>query len=284
MIVNNKENMERRLEDEFKYLSEKHTHIAFNCIDWNRNIRQNKDYLYATEGYITIPENYNPAIINKFKGLITHNSKFYEQNRHLNIILSNGPLDSHNYYRLDNFVSYEDKIDGIVSLNRIYSTGKEGDILWMREPTILNIPYELKHTYGPNPWGGSFYQGKVVANHANHINNLTITNKYKFVLTLEPMYHELWSWDWVTERMWNAFKSKTIPIYYGCFNIEQKVPSHLFIDFRKYINDLPGLTRFLKSYTKTQYVDQTEMAYEWYEKQCNISKMEDLENLFDSLR
>jgi hypothetical protein len=274
-VVN--DNMNLRLEDEFKYLANKYKHIAFNMKDWSGKPNNNADYLFATEGYITIPENYDFNVIKKYKGLLTHNRKFYNENKDkINIILTPGNVDLHNYYRLDTYISYEEKIDGIVGLNRIYHTGMPGDIIYMREPIVASIPWPIKHTYGPYPWAGNAYQGKIEANHPNHINNLIITNKYKFVLTLESTYHELWSYDWITERLWNAFKSKTIPIYYGCYNIEDKVPVDLFIDLRKYIDKYDVLSKILKSYSKQQYIDQTEKAFEWYEtnKPCKTSDFE----------
>lgn len=284
MFINETDDMEQRLTSEFDYLCNKYPKIAFNCIDWNHNLRQGKEYLYPTEGYITIPQNYSPDVISKFKGLITHNTKFYEQNKDkFNIILSNGPLNSHNYYGLDYFRTFEEKINGVCSLNRIYHTGKDGDILHLRESLFGALTYPIKHTYGPGKWGGQYYQGTIQANHPNHINNLDVINKYRFVLTLEPMYHEMWSYDWVTERMWNAFKAKTIPIYYGCYNIEKLVPKDLFIDLRDFNLNMNSVSNHISNISKEQYIDMTEKAYDWYFNECKISKMKDLEDIFKGL-
>jgi hypothetical protein len=95
------------------------------------------------------------------------------------------------------------------------------------------------------------------------------------------MYHVLWSWDWITERLWNAFKSKVVPIYYGCYNIEQKVPKDLFVDFRKF-NTLKQLAEYLINFPEQKWVDMTEKAFEWY-KTCKIGDMDELEYLFTSL-
>jgi hypothetical protein len=286
MITNIKNNMEERLRSEFDFLNNEYPHIAFNYIDWHGNVRLNKDYLYPTEGYITIPNNYSIDVWKNYKGIIVYNRKIYEKYKNsFNMILSNGPLDTHNYYKLDNFVEYESKLDGIVALNRIYSTGREGDILHLREQLFNAIDLPIKHAYGSVPWGGSNYRGfSKEANHGNHIENLKITNRYKFVLTLEPMYHELWSWDWVTERMWNAFKSKTIPVYYGCYNIEQLVPKDLFIDLRDFNLNMSEVSNYLKSISKDQYIEMTEKAYDWYYNECKISKIDDLEEIFKSLK
>lgn len=282
MIVNVKpDGMNERLTDEYRYLANKYDNIAFSVYERHRADGKLKEYLLPVEGYITIPDNYNVNVLKTFKGVFTPNSKFYSLYKDVcPLIMNNGPLDSHNYYALDNFVSYDEKINGICALNNIYHTGREGDVVHLREQWMNSIKVDgwVKHTWGPKPWGGNGYQGTNLGNHGNHINNLTVINKYKFMFAPEPMYHELWSWDWVTERMWNAFKSKTIPIYIGCYNIENLVPSEFYIDMRKF-SDLAELGKHIQSFTENQYIDITEKAYEWYYNTCKISNMNDLEEL-----
>lgn len=287
MLVNTVDNMEDRLKDEFDYLSKKYPNVAFNHIDWNGKVREGKDWLFALEGYITIPQNYDPNVINKYKGLITHNRKFAEAHPELNIVLTNGYANFHNYYRLDNHKSYEERIDGVCSLHNIYTYARnsEGEIVHKRPEFIKMVPSDIKHTYGPVPWGND-YKGKISgADHPNHIENLKVINNYKFVLSLESTYHPMWSYDWITCRLFNAIKAKTIPIYYGCFNIEEHVPSEFYIDFRKYVNnDIKGLKKEMDSYTKQKFEDQTEKALEWYEKKCDWGKTPDIENVLAGLK
>lgn len=278
MLVRVVDDMELRLKDEFQYLCNKYPRVAFNRHDWNGKIRENKDYLYAREGYITIPENYDPKIIKQYKGLITHNRKFAKENPNLNIILTNGYVNTHNYYELDEYLGWDEKINGICSLHNIYKPSTNvGEIITKRQKFINSIPYPNKHTYGPKPWGVN-YKGKPDANHPNHINNLKVINKYRFVLSLEFTYHPMWSYDWITDRIYNAFKSKTIPIYYGCYNIDEHIPNELFIDFRKYVNNPIGLKKELESYTKQKYIDQTEKAFDFYKNSTwgNMPELEDL--------
>jgi len=285
MLVNVADDMDLRLQDEFLYLSNKYPNIAFNCTDWNGNYRTGKEYLYAVEGYITTPQNYDDNILRRFKALLTPNTKFYELNKHKhNIIVTNGPLDSHNYYKLDRVNTYEERVNGICAMNRIYKTGRSGDILWMREWFMNNLPARglQKHCYGSVPWGGSMYQGYAKdANHGNHISNLEILQRYRFFFAPEPMYHELWSVDWVTERLWNAFKCKTVPVYYGCYNIEDKVPKDLYVDYRDF-SSLDELANYLANFSRSRWIEMTEKAYDWYYNECKISNMRDLEEILAS--
>jgi hypothetical protein len=290
VLVNVTDDMELRLKDELAYLCNKYPNVAFNRIDYNGKHRKGKDYLFAVAGYITVPQNYDPNIIKQHKALLTPNRRFYRRNKDkYNIILTNGPMDSHNYYKLDRISSYDERVNGICALNRIYKTGKPGDILWMREWFMNKLPVDgrmEKHCYGKPRWGGRMYQGHAVdkdpsCNHANHIANLEVLQRYRFFFAPEALYHELWSYDWVTERLWNAFKAKTVPVYYGCYNIEEVVPKDLYIDYRDF-GSLKALAEHLVNFDKQRWIDMTEKAYDWYYNECQISKMSDLEKILET--
>ncbi len=39
---------------------------------------------------------------------------------------------------------------------------------------------------------------------------------------------------YITEKIWDSFKARSIPIYWGASNIEEYIPINTFIDFRKF--------------------------------------------------
>jgi len=80
----------------------------------------------------------------------------------------------------------------------------------------------------------------------------------------EPIYHELWSYNYVTERLFNCFKSKTIAIYYGCYNIEDLIPKELYVDYRDF-KDMKELSEYLieLSNDKERYNKIVEDAFKW---------------------
>lgn len=271
MLVNRKiDNIEERLKSEFDYIQRKYPTVALNIYDWwgkpnGRN--EGKNILLATEGYITIPNNYNVEYIKKYDVLLTNNSKFKELHPELNIININAPINWENYYELETFIKYEKKIKGVCSLQRIYNTGVAGDINYMKHSVMneLNVePHLILHTFGPAPFGKKdSYQGNLGYKHS-HYYNLKKINEYLFCWCPEPIYHELWSYDYVTERLFNCFKSKTIAIYYGCYNIEKLIPKELYIDFRDF-KDLKELSNYLieLSNDKERYNHIVESAYQW---------------------
>ena len=216
MIIETKvDNLEERLKSEFDYLQGKYKSVAFNMYDWwgKPNTKSNgKNILLAVEGYITIPNNYNPAVIKQYDVFITHNSKFKALHPELNIVLQNAPANWENYYQLESFLTYDEKIKGICCLARVYNTGADGDINYMKHTVMRDLKVEpelVVHTYGQASFGRpESYQGYLGFKHS-HFKNLEKINEYLFCWCPEPMYHELWSHDYVTERLFNCFKSKT---------------------------------------------------------------------------
>lgn len=264
------DNLEERLKSEFDYLQNKYPSVAFNMYDWwsKPNNRSNgKNILLAVEGYITIPNNYNPDVIKQYDVFITHNSKFKESHPELNIVLQNAPANWENYYELESFLSYDEKIKGICCLARVYNTGSQGDINIMKHSVMRDFKVEpdlCVHTYGPETYGKpESYKGNLGYKHS-HYYNLKKINEYMFCWCPEPIYHETWSYNYVTERLFNCFKSKTIAIYYGCYNIEDIVPTDLFIDYRKF-KDINELSNYLieLSKDKERYTEIVENAYQW---------------------
>jgi len=264
------ENIHLRSLNEFEYLRSKYSNIAFNCNTWDgvpNDKAHGKTILLSQEGYITMPNNYTIDTIKKYDAYITYNRKLKELNSHLNIFLINGPLNWCDYFWLEEFKDFGGKIRGVMSMQTVYNTGRDGDINYLKH-TVMNEldvePHLILHTYGPAPFGkpGS-YQGSTGKTHS-HYKNLEVINNYLFCWCPEPMYHPYWSYDYITERLFNCFKSKTIAIYYGCYNVEDHIPDEIYIDYRKF-ESVKHLSEYLIDLTanKKKYTDIVESAYLW---------------------
>jgi len=285
IIDTNIDGLGERLKSEFDYLQKKYPTVAFNMKDWFgglNNRSRGKNILMTTEGWCTIPKNYDVNVIKTYDAMITSNSKFKEQHPELNIYLMNAPQNWENYYELESFLSYDEKIKGVCSLARVYDTKRPGDINYLKHTVMIDLKIEPElctHTYGPASFGKpGGYKGNLGYKHS-HYYNLKKINEYLFCWCSEPIYHEMWSWDWVTERLFNCFKSKTIAIYYGCYNIEDLVPTDLFIDYRNFDN-IDELSKYLLEFSKDKkkYNDMIESAFEW-NKTNKLGSMELVEKL-----
>ena len=96
--------------------------------------------------------------------------------------------------------------------------------------------------YLDNLKGFPSYRGEVK-------NKYKILSRYKYSLCFENMSDVDGN---ISEKIFDCFKAKCVPVYYGGKNIADYVPEDLFIDFRKFSN-FEELYIYLKNITKKQY-------------------------------
>jgi len=296
-MINLPEDVDQRLvQNEWFYLQEKYPHVAFNIKPdrpmsdgRKRNLPTNGfRHLFQLEPGNVLPEQWDPEICSQFDSVITWNSKFYQNYNMLYpdmVHLIRGCTFFNDYYQCSKYIPYEEKIPGVVCINKLYSVPGDrcGHIVHKREAVMssLDLPSMAKHVFAPESWGGDCYRGPTPIYQPGHTKILDLTNRYKFRLCFESIYHEYWSWDFMTERLFDCFKAKTVPIYWGCYNIEDHVPRGLFLDYRDY-NCLEELQEVLLNMPKQQYIDMTERAFFWVQNN-RIGCVEDVEALLKTL-
>lgn len=287
---------ERLLKNEWLYLQEKYPRVAFNIkpdrprLD-GRFPKMNLPtfgffHLLQLEPYNAMPEQWDPEILSQYNSVITYNRKFYaEFKNRLKMHLITGCTFFNRYYECSKFVSYEEKINGVVCVNKLYTVpnNQGGHVVHKREEVMssLKIDSMVKHVFAPVAWGGAMYQGPTEVYNPGHSTLLNLLAKYKFNLCFESLYHEYWSWDFMTERLFNCFEAKTVPIYWGCYNIEDWVPTDLFIDYRQFKGP-EDLSKYLLNFPKDKYIQMIENAFEW-NKTNQIGSVENLEKVLRQL-
>jgi hypothetical protein len=105
--------------------------------------------------------------------------------------------------------------------------------------------------------------------------------KYKFRFCAESVHHPLWSYDWITERILDCLKCKTIPIYIGCFNIEDKLPPELYIDLTKF-NNINDAIKSILDISEEEYERRTTLGLQFY-NDCKIGNISDIEKVLKDL-
>jgi hypothetical protein len=89
--------------------------------------------------------------------------------------------------------------------------------------------------------------------------------RYRYALCFENTFHPLWTRGYVTEKILDCMAAGTIPIYYGCSNIEDLVPPDCFIDYRKF-SSLEELDETLQTMTDEEYLDYADRMYVFLER------------------
>lgn len=86
----------------------------------------------------------------------------------------------------------------------------------------------------------------------------TISN-YKFVISYDSITHQN---GYISEKIFDIFAAKSIPIYWGADNVTDYIPKECFIDRRHFSSDEEVL-RYIKNISKKEY-DNTIKAIEAY--------------------
>tara|TARA_B100000795_G_scaffold179192_1_gene135629 strand:+ start:1935 stop:2933 length:999 start_codon:yes stop_codon:yes gene_type:complete len=82
------------------------------------------------------------------------------------------------------------------------------------------------------------------------LDKLVTLSKYKFSICFENTCLEN---DYISEKIFDAFRSNNIPIYYGAPNIEELIPRECFIDYRDFKSE-DDLYNFIKYMPNERYL------------------------------
>ncbi len=77
--------------------------------------------------------------------------------------------------------------------------------------------------------------------------------RYRYALCFENTFHPFWTRGYLTEKILDCMSCGTIPVYYGCSNIEELVPPDCFIDYRQF-ESLDELDKLLQNMSDEEYL------------------------------
>ena len=127
---------------------------------------------------------------------------------------------------------------------------------WIPERTKILEFFETKpkdalHVYGhipPKYAKKEMYKGKIPGSYSGKAKLETLRN-YRFCVCFENTHTVP---GYITEKIFDAFASGCIPIYWGPENVGKYIPKNCFIDYRKFKND-EEMYSFINSMTVVEY-------------------------------
>lgn len=81
-------------------------------------------------------------------------------------------------------------------------------------------------------------------------NKIELLSNFKYCICFENMTDIN---GYITEKIFDCFKAKSVPIYWGASNIEKYIPEDCFIDFRDFDLDYEKLLNYLNSIDEVKY-------------------------------
>lgn len=132
---------------------------------------------------------------------------------------------------------------------------REKVILWFAENHSEDLDY-----YGTERWHiEALYKGEVES-------KLETYKNYRFAICFEnariPGY--------ITEKIFDCFEAKCVPVYYGDPTISQAIPNDCFIDYTQF-SSMDECYHFLKNMTENEYDKYLEAIDRFHlSQQCNV--------------
>jgi hypothetical protein len=266
----------RLAENEWLWIQREYPNVAFNITQ-----RQSagiepveQKHLVVCEPATMCPWLHDIDIIKRFDTYITYNEKIHvlAKEQGVNSLLMDGVPTFNRYIWPDRYLSWDQRKNALLIMQKFYRMYADGDFTQVRFDACekLHFPIEVwSQTSAPSLNVRNFGPAHPTAHHSSqaHIDKL---GEYRFCFCPESTYHQLHSWGFITERLFNCFKARTLAIYQGCYNIHEFVPNGLYIDLRDYqigpeVFDWSRLSNDLHNFSQTQWEDMVEAAHEWQE-------------------
>jgi hypothetical protein len=80
-----------------------------------------------------------------------------------------------------------------------------------------------------------------------------LMSKSKFVFCFENIHDPVYSMNYMTEKIFHGFIAAAVPIYCGCWNIEEVISPDLFIDIRKFDYDMVKVMDYCEAMGDIEY-------------------------------
>lgn len=233
---------------------------------------QNKKYLFLFEPKVVSPLSYFKIFHVFFSRVYTWNENLLWKSKYKKIIW---PLHFHWDERKISFS--KKKLMVLINGNKssfitkeLYSE-REKIIRYMEKNSIAFDLYGTRWNR-PNLKQKIFWYAPYPSYKWRVDDKLETLSQYKFNICFENMRDTPW---YITEKIWDSFMAKSVPIYWGASNISSYVPENCYIDYRDFKWDYWKLLSFISKMSETDYnhyinnIEQflkTHEAQKWFDE------------------
>lgn len=257
------------------------------------NPQKNKDSFLLMEPYCVSSEEYQIEYLENFKYIFTWANKAFENTKIKNkIIHFNHPSCQEKpnpENLLKEWTSWENRKNEIIFIANNKSSTDSSELysfrLQLADLLHQHGKYQVKW-YGQIPVDKPYYHGSID-------NKKDILSQAKFSVCTENCYDENYSWNYFTEKMPEVWFAGCIPIYFGCYNIDQfNFVDHSYIDLRVYCKkenekwkiDLASLLSRIENLGEDRYNNfKEDVVYNIIKPEKNLYQVIDFNNMYQKI-
>lgn len=196
-----------------------------------------EDYFLAIEPYCVLERDYDPTYVGMYRKIFTWTPAAFASP------VFNGKIVEINHpscktlpdpdRTIASWKPWEERADEIVFIANNKSSRHDSELYTFRLQMADQLSQRSKFKvswYGEIPISRKFYRGKAESKDQ-------ILRNAKFSVCTENCYHPIYSHNYFTEKMPEVWLAGAVPIYFGCYNINDfGFATHSYLDLRTYVN------------------------------------------------
>ncbi|HDZ14949.1 hypothetical protein LCGC14_0413700 [marine sediment metagenome] len=218
------------------------------------------DSIWVVEPYCVLDRDYDPKFVSKFKYIFSWATKAFPKSKN-KVVAMNHPSYHHfpSAEKLaESWVEWNKKTDEIVFVANNKSSRHHSELYSLRLQLADLLHKKSKYKvswYGQMPIKRPYFRGNAKSKH-------DVLRKAKFSICTENSHDPIYTHGYFTEKLPDVWRAGTIPIYMGCYNIDDhKFPKHSYIDLRDYVQKTgrkfrineKGLIGRIEGFTEERY-------------------------------
>ena len=207
--------------------------------------------LFLWEAESIIPLNWDPNLHKLFSTIFTWNDKYIDNKKFFKIHWPQTRI----FKEVPKIKFDEKKLLVNISMNKSSTHPRE---LYSKRLNSIRY-FEQNQSENFDLYGVGWEATQFPSYRGTVLNKWDVLPKYRFSLCYENIYDEQ---GWITEKIFDCFRSNCVPIYWGAPNITDYVDQNTFIDRRNFRND-KELEDYIVNMTEQDYNQILEAIYNY---------------------
>ena len=251
------------------------------------------DSFVVIEPIVTDPGQYNIEHLSKFRKVFASFDKVFSNSLGEKFVLINHgteivPKDADQLR--NNWQPWEKRKNAVIIVAAANKTSPHPASIYPLRIMLADFFYENNFEvswYGYSNCGRPYYKGQIPTEQ----DKIAKIGEYRFTVCTENTYDPIYSHNYLTEKLPQAIYGGALPLYMGCYNIDELAPKHSFFDLRNFVIRNDSNLRLLKrplleainSFTKEKFERYQETAYQFIKDPFGLSYHTDMKRFFKQM-